>query len=532
MTATAVASTKALSPARWRSASIPILGAAILLAIWQLAGAAGLTAQGLLATPTAIIAELVSSPMVYLNATAATLGVAAIGYVIGQVLAIALALLFVRLPIAEKLLLQLALAVVCVPLVAIMPILQIAFDVTTTKITLAAMSVFFPTLIATIVGLRSADPNVVTVMRAWGASEGQILRDARLPSALPGIFTGLQVGVPAALLGTILGEFSGSSEGIGTLIVTGLFKMNVTMTWTVAVIATIITTALYALIGYLARRVVPWADGISAAARVTGAVRSIPRRFFSALGWTVASIAVILLAWWAFIALFDLSPFFAKTPVDVFEWLVTSPDAAAHRALLLEPTAVTLTHAVVGYAAGLVVGLLAAALFTALPWLEQMLLPLTLTLRSVPLPVLLPIIVIAFGRDLTAVAVLCAIVTFFPTLANVSTGLARTPKDALLLFRSYDSSTTKTFLLARFPFAMPSVLASARIAAPSALLAATLAEWLATGDGLGNLMVTARASQEFIVLWSTAAVLTALAVGFYLLVSALESVVLRRFGSA
>ncbi|MDM4762232.1 ABC transporter permease subunit [Galbitalea sp. SE-J8] len=529
MTATSVARIRSLPGA---GVAVPIAAAAALLVLWQVAAVTVLAGKGVIAAPSAIIGEIAGRPAVYATAIGATVSIAAIGWLAGNALAIVSALVFVQFRVAERLLLGVAVALVCVPLVAIMPILQIAFDPTTTRIVLAAIAAYFPTLISTMVGLRSADPNQLTMYSSWGASRLQALLGVRVRNALPGLFAGLQVAAPAALLGAILGEFIGARAGLGTLIVTGLFTLDLDMTWAVAVITTAITTTLFWAIGAIGRRLTPWASTMSTGAPPTAAVGGGARRALVGLAFALASIALVLAAWWGFIAGFGLSPFFAKTPLDVLDYLFRSAGAADNRAIIAAGLCTTLVHTFVGYTVGLVVGIVTAIVFVATPPVERAALPVLMMLRSVPLPVLLPLVIIAFGRGLAGVAVITAIVTFFPTLANTAAGLHRTPPDALLLARSYAAGPLSTFWRVRLPFAVPSMLASARIAAPAAVLASTLAEWLATGDGLGHLMVSARASQLFSQLWSAAVVLTVVSVVFYAIVSRAERTVLARFGAA
>jgi hypothetical protein len=120
-------------------------------------------------------------------------------------------------------------------------------------------------------------------------------------------------------------------------------------------------------------------------------------------------------------------------------------------------------------------------------------------------------------------------VDILPTLANTQGGMKRVPTDAFTLLRSYDSSVWSTLWRLQLPYTPPSLFASARIAAPTAVLAATLAEWLATGDGLGHEIVSSRAHSDYTGLWAAAAILTAVSLIFYSLVSAAERAVLSRY---
>jgi ABC-type nitrate/sulfonate/bicarbonate transport system permease component len=95
--------------------------------------------------------------------------------------------------------------------------------------------------------------------------------------------------------------------------------------------------------------------------------------------------------------------------------------------------------------------------------------------------------------------------------------------------RSYDSSRMSTLWRLQLPYTLPSIFASARIAAPAAVFAATVAEWLATGNGLGHVIVDSRAHSDYSGVWAAAATLTAVSLIFYSLVSWAERAALARY---
>jgi ABC-type nitrate/sulfonate/bicarbonate transport system permease component len=501
-----------------------------LVVLWEILADLWLSNLGVLASPSTIIRSLIERPGLYLGAVQTTGWIAFRGWLFGNIAAVIAAILFVQVRALEQLFLRLALTLFCLPLVAVMPLLQLTFTPDTAKVTLAAMSVFFTTLVGTMLGLRSAEGGPLTMVRAWGGASFASLRFVRLPSGIPAMITGLQIGAAAAVLGAIFGEFIGSSAGLGVLLINGLQMLNLGMVWSVALLATLMAAIPYALFGVLRKVVSPWSSTISTAAPVTAAK---PQKFLVRIGrgtlWVIGSIVVILAAWWAYLIVFDLSPFVGKTPVNVFQYLFTDAAAPANRQVLLQGLDVTLVHAGVGYGTGLVAGIVVAVLFVTVPVIETVLTPLMIALRSVPIIVLTPVLILVFGRGLGGVVAITTIVTFFPTLANVSAGLSRVPTDALMLLRSYDSSTFSRLWRVQLPYALPAIFASARIAAPSAVLAATLTEWLATGDGLGHLIVISRSYSNYTQLWAAAVILTAVSLIFYQLVSAVERVVLARF---
>lgn len=501
-----------------------------MIGLWEVAASAWLMSKGVLAPPSVIVSSLIEDASLYWSAFWTTAWVAVRGWFFGNLIAVVTAIMFVQSRALSALFLRLALVLYCLPLVAVNPILQLTFDADLARVILAALSVYFITLIGMMLGLRSVDAGAVTMIEAWGGSSSRVLRLVRLPSSVPALLTGLQIGAAAAALGAIFGEFLGAEAGMGVLLINGLMSLNLARVWAVALLVTVMAMVPYVLFGWLRRRLSPWSSTIAVAPALGGGDPG-PwwRRALVVVAWLAGSLAVIVVAWLAYLAIFDVSPFVGKNPADVYGYLVTHPEAAGHRAEILTALGVTLEHSLIGYIAGLILGVGAAMLFTLFPVVERVLTPLAIALRSIPIIVLTPILILALGRGLWGVVAITAIVTFFPTLANTQTGLSRVPRDAHTIMRSYHASRTTTMLRMQLPYTLPSVFASARIAAPTAVLAATLAEWLATGDGLGHLIVASRAHSNYTGLWAAAFVLTLVSVGLYSVVSAAERIVLRRY---
>jgi NitT/TauT family transport system permease protein len=106
-----------------------------------------------------------------------------------------------------------------VPILALAPLLDIWFGGgLLARVLICALIVFFPIAIATMVGIRSADPLLVEMFRSLGATSGQRTTRLEIPSALPVIFGGLRVGVTLAVIGAVVAEWAGASSGLGVLI--------------------------------------------------------------------------------------------------------------------------------------------------------------------------------------------------------------------------------------------------------------------------------------------------------------------------
>jgi ABC-type nitrate/sulfonate/bicarbonate transport system permease component len=241
------------------------------------------------------------------------------------------------------------------------------------------------------------------------------------------------------------------------------------------------------------------------------------------------SIALTLGVWWLFLRVFHISHFIGKNPVDVWHYLVTSSQAGTHRTQIYHESVTTLRDAGLGLIAGTAGAVLCALAFNLSRPLERTLMPMAMVLRSVPLVAMTPLIVLIFGRDLRAVTVIAGIVTFFPTLVNVTLALRWTPQESLDLCRAYGASPFTTLRKVQVPNALPALLASLRIAAPLALVGALLAEWLATGKGLGYKLLQSGALSDYSGLWSRVVLVTLYSVLLYKLIGLVEKQVLARF---
>jgi ABC-type nitrate/sulfonate/bicarbonate transport system permease component len=279
---------------------------------------------------------------------------------------------------------------------------------------------------------------------------------------------------------------------------------------------------------------VPWESrealvGIGNAAGHEGAPRSRP---LAAVVFFIASIAAVVAAWYGMIWLFQLDNFFAKTPLDVWTYLVTAPDAAAHRTQIFGAMRVTLVDAGTGYIAGTAAALGAAVVMAMLPAVEQAVMPTAIVLRSIPIVAMAPLIALVFGRGLVGVTVVVGLVTFFPTLVLVIADLRAAPAQACDVILSCGGSRFTAMRKVQVPYALPALFAAARIAAPAAIGGATLAEWLATGSGAGNLLVLSYAASKFGTLWAASVVIVSVSVAFYAALGIIQTRVAQHYGTA
>ena len=146
-----------------------------------------------------------------------------------------------------------------VPKVALAPLIVVWFGLgLKSQVVNAALVATFPVLVNTIVGLKSADEDRMNLMRSLGASKNQVFRMLRVPNALPFVMAGLDVAMVFALIGAIVAEFVGSTAGLGMLIQSMNFNMDVAGQFSVLLILSFLGLLLNRCIHLIRRRILFW----------------------------------------------------------------------------------------------------------------------------------------------------------------------------------------------------------------------------------------------------------------------------------
>lgn len=253
-----------------------VIGVGITIAVWWILaitvfanvgiGAGG--SAGAIPTPLEVVRQLVKDGWgFYFRNGSVTLAEAAIGFAWGNGLALAFAAIALLVPKVENLTTQIAIITYCIPIVAIGPIVRLIVGAPANgepagaAVVLAALSVFFTTMIGALTGVKSTDQRTLDVVTAFGGGAWQRVAKVQLLSALPSIFAAFKIAAPAAFLGAILGEYVGGPDvGFGPAMVNAQQSLEVARVWGVALVSGLLAGAGYALFGFLGRLLTPWAE--------------------------------------------------------------------------------------------------------------------------------------------------------------------------------------------------------------------------------------------------------------------------------
>ena len=238
-----------------------VAGVLVIVAVWWVASLVLYQGSGAIPTPPSVLAEFLDpqrAASTVANASS-TVSAAAQGYLWGNLAAVALAVLVLLVPRLEPLANQVAIVSYCIPLVAVGPVIVIVAGRDApagASVVLAAMSVFFTTVVGCLVGLRAAPRASVDLVRAYGGTAWTTLRKVRVISALPSLFAALRIAAPAAFLAEYLG--SGGDATLGRALIAAQTQSDAPLLWYLALVSGLISGIGYLLVGLVARVVTPW----------------------------------------------------------------------------------------------------------------------------------------------------------------------------------------------------------------------------------------------------------------------------------
>ena len=233
----------------------------LVLVVWEAAVTYFEVPKFILPAPTQVFVGLYNgfASGLYIEHMVVTLIETFVGFALGWALAFVFGTMVALSRPLEYFLYPFIVMFQAMPKVALAPLIVVWFGLgLTSKIVNAALVAFFPLMVNTIVGLKSAEEDRISLMRSLAASRWQIFWMLQLPNAMPYIFAGLEIAMIFALIGAIVGEFVGAEKGLGMLIQSMNFTMDVAGQFSVLLILSVLGLILNGGVGYLRRRILFW----------------------------------------------------------------------------------------------------------------------------------------------------------------------------------------------------------------------------------------------------------------------------------
>lgn len=230
-----------------------------VLVLWELGVWLGGVPRFILPSPSQIAARFASDFSLLAEHFLVTLSEIALGFVLALISAFVLALAIFHNKTIETVFYPIIIFLQNMPIFAIAPLLKLWLGFTIwPKVTVAALIAFFPIVVNTVDGLRAADPDLVDLLKIYGASRRQVLQKVLMPSALPFIFSGARLGITLSVVGAVIGEWVGAQAGLGYVMLRANATLKTDLVFAAIFALAALGALLFELLTLLERWAMPW----------------------------------------------------------------------------------------------------------------------------------------------------------------------------------------------------------------------------------------------------------------------------------
>ncbi len=247
---------------RQRRRLMPVLGIAALLALWWGLVVVFDVKPFIAPSPWAVLQTLYIKRAVLLANLVPTALEALGGFVLGNLVAIAVATLFVHHRRLQEIFFPVVVMFNSIPVVAKAPILVLLMgNGVEPKIAIAALVCFFPTLVNSVRGLEAVNPQAMELMRVLSASRSEIFFKLRVYSALPYLFSALRIAASMSVIGAVVGEWIGATQGIGAMIIQATYNFDSPLLYAAIVMSACLSGSFFLAVVALERIIIRWQPG-------------------------------------------------------------------------------------------------------------------------------------------------------------------------------------------------------------------------------------------------------------------------------
>lgn len=250
-----------MTPGKAGRLIFPLVGIALILAIWQAYGDFFHISKIVLPTPSDILKVSWRRYDLLLQETWPTIIESVGGFALALGIGIPMAVCVANSRVLNLSLYPLLIATQSIPKVAVAPIILVWFGLgMESKLAIAFLVAFFPIVVDTATGLHETPSGLIELGRSLRASRWQMFWKIQLPAALPFIFSGAKVAVTLAVIGAVIGEFVGSVNGLGNLLLSANSQLEGPLAWAALTWLSVLGILLFSAVVLAQRLIMPWAD--------------------------------------------------------------------------------------------------------------------------------------------------------------------------------------------------------------------------------------------------------------------------------
>lgn len=238
---------------------LPMFTTMMIFVVWELGIRIFGVPEYIAPAPSSVFATLVEERDVLVRNFLPTLYESLAGFVLGNLIAITLAIAFVHNKMFEKAFFPIAVFVNTIPILAVAPVLVLIFgNGIATKVIIAALICFFPTLVNMVRGLESVSGQMIELGRILSATKSEFFWKIRLQSSLPFLFSALKIASTTCVIGAIVGEWVGADIGLGSLIIEATFNFRSPLLYATVIVSSGLAVILFIAVSVAERLVIKW----------------------------------------------------------------------------------------------------------------------------------------------------------------------------------------------------------------------------------------------------------------------------------
>jgi ABC-type nitrate/sulfonate/bicarbonate transport system permease component len=232
-----------------------------LIGLWQLVTGTGFVSPIFLPSPARVVRALWELAVTgdlwrHLSASLVRIGY---GWVLGTLFGVAAGLMIGLFTVSRAVGLPLVAALFPIPKIALLPLLILWLGIGEgSKVATIALSVFFPTVIATFSGVDSVPRNLIRMAQSFNVPLWRIVAQVLVPGALAGMLAGFRISIAAALLVLVAAEMIGAQYGLGAFLILTGNMMQTDRLMAGVVVVSILGLTMATVVGFVERRLLRW----------------------------------------------------------------------------------------------------------------------------------------------------------------------------------------------------------------------------------------------------------------------------------
>lgn len=243
----------------FKRVGMPLLAAFTLVVLWQIVCVVFQVPYYIVPSPLEVGQSFGDNIATLLEHSVPTIVEAGAGFLVGNSVAILLAVLFVHWKAAEDALMPVAVFIQTVPIVAIAPVLVLMLGTGyAPKIVIAALISFFPTLVNMVKGLKAVEKEHLELFRLLSASRRETFWKLRVFASMPFLFSSLRITATTSVIGAIVAEWIGSQRGLGYMIIQATYNFDTPLLYATMIMASLVAVVFFSIVTIMERLVVTW----------------------------------------------------------------------------------------------------------------------------------------------------------------------------------------------------------------------------------------------------------------------------------